>query len=462
MFFKKLKMRKLVVILLILSFTAITQSANIVYPWRATTAIVKNGDSFEVWLKADEGQKVTSVSLQALYNAVSVSFKTKNGSWIFDSTSENTYNTKITIKVPTNTPADRYDIVLNTTTGIVTSEAGLKIIKNYKSRYYILHLSDIHAFQNKYPTTMHRISTIVDIANIINPEMVFNTGDNLYRPNEERMNSLFAGNSEYGLKGFNQFNAATFTVAGNHDIDFDNMPEEGFYKEKASWWNKWWGLQSYQFKYSKGRFLAINNGWDGYNPASQFTETANWLKKEGIGNLRVGLAHIRNKEMAGFDSVANLGLVLLGHNHHIASQNPSPLNEKPIQYIVNSMRDNMEFNLYKVDGKTGKYTAVGGPTAQVLYVENPEDNKIPALYKPKLILTFSNTNNGTFSTNKATISNKFNFTIEGAKVRFVMPLGKSYKVSKGKIEQAFDGTNVHVVDVLLDIEPNSQTEISIK
>ncbi|MBV5342380.1 hypothetical protein JZU68_01770, partial [bacterium] len=166
-------MKKLIVILLLFCITNATWSANIVYPWRATTAIVKNGDSFEVWLKADEGQKVTSVSLQALYNTVSVSFKTKNGSWVFDSTSENTYNTKITIKVPANAPADRYNIVLNTTAGNVTSEAGLKVIKNYKSSYYILHLSDIHAFQNKYPTTMHRISTIVDIANIINPEIVF-------------------------------------------------------------------------------------------------------------------------------------------------------------------------------------------------------------------------------------------------------------------------------------------------
>jgi hypothetical protein len=457
-----MKKKRLSLFSLSLCLSLISFTANIVYPWRATTAIVKSGDSFELWFKADDGQKVTSVSLQALYNAVSVSFKTKNGAWVFDSTSENTYNTKITINVPTNAPADRYDIVVNTTAGKVISPAGVKVIKSYKSNYYILHLSDIHAFQNKYPTTMHRISTIVDIANIINPEMVFNTGDNLYRPNEERMNALFAGNSESGLKGLNQFNAATFTVAGNHDIDFDNIPEEGFYKEKANWWNKWWGLQSFQFKYDKGRFLAINNGWDGYKPASQFTETANWLKIEGIGNLRVGLAHIRNKEMAGFDSVAKLGLILIGHNHHIASQNPSPLNEKPIQYIVNSMRDNMEFNLYKVDNKTGKYTAVGSPTAQVVYVENLEDSKTPALYKPKLALTYSDTNDGSSYKNTATITNKFNFPIEGAKVRFLMPLGKSYKVSRGKIEQAFDGTNVHVVDVLLDIEPNSQTAISIK
>jgi len=423
---------------------------------------VKNGDSFEVWLNADENQKVTKVLLQAQYNVVTPSYKISNGLWVYDATSANTYNTKISIRIPKNAPADRYDIVLNTNTGNVTSEAGVKIIKNFKPAYYVLHISDIHAFQNKYPTTLSRLSTIVDIANIINPEIVFNTGDNLYRPNEKRMNALYAGDAETKTKGLNHFNAASFTVAGNHDIDFDNLPEEGFYKEKAAWWNKWWGLQCFQFKYGNARFLGVNNGWEGFNPGQQYQETSKWLQQQGAGNLRVGLAHIRNKDMAGFDSVANLGLVLIGHNHHIANQNPSPLNGKPIQYIVNSMRDNMEFNLFRVDNKTGLVTPVGSSTAQVIYVENPEDNKTPEFYKPKLTLFYKNANDGANTNNTATIVNKFNFPIEGAKVRFVMPLGKKYTVSKGIIEQNFDGTNFRIVDVLTDVDANSSINIEIK
>jgi len=350
-----------------------------VYPWRATTAIVKSGETFEVWLNADASQKVHSVILQGPYNTVPTSVKIKTGKWVYDATSQNIYNTKITVKVPRIAPTDRYDIVLNTSTGIVTSPAGVKVIKNYKSSYYILHFSDIHAFQKGYETSLSRLSTIVDVANIIDPEMVFNTGDNLYRPNEERMNQLYAGNNKTGIKGLNRLTAASFTVAGNHDIDFDNLPEEGFYKEKAEWWNKWWGLQAYNFKYGNGRFMAFNNGWTGFNPTPQIASIDTWLTKNGTGNFRVGLAHIRNKEMAAFDSIANPGLILIGHNHHIANQNPSLLNGKPVQYIVNSMRDNMEFNLFRVDDKTGKYTPVGGSTAQVVYVENPEVSKAGVL-----------------------------------------------------------------------------------
>lgn len=457
-----LNMKKIAIIFLLFCFANVGWCGNIVYPWRATTAIVKSGEGFEVWFNADAGQKVSSVILQGPYHTVSTKHKIKTGSWVYDLTSQNTYNTKITVRVPRTVPADRYDIVLNTSTGFVTSPAGVKVVKEYKSSYYILHFSDIHAFQKGYETTMSRLSTIVDIANIINPEMVFNTGDNLYRPNEERMNQLFAGNDKTGYKGLNQLTAAAFTVAGNHDIDFDNLPEEGFYKEKADLWNKWWGLQSYNFKYGSGRFMMINNGWHGFKPSHQVTAIDPWLQKEGAGNLRVGAAHIRNKEMNAFDSIANPGLILIGHNHHIANQNPSPLNNKPIQYIVNSVRDNMEFNLFRVDGKTGNYAPVSELTAQVVYVENPEDNKTPALYKPKLTLSYLIPNNGSSATNTATIINKFNFPIEGAKVRFVMPLGNSYSVSKGKIEQAFKGASVHVVDVLVNLEPNSTTVVEIR
>lgn len=446
---------------LLISFDITAFCGKIVYPWRATTAIVKGGESFEIWFNADAGQTVCSAQLKGPYNVLETPVKIETGHWIYDVTSQNTYNTKITVKVPKRAPADRYDIVLNTSIGKVESPAGVKVIKEYKSYYYILHFSDIHAFQNGHETTLNRLSTIVDIANIINPEIIFNTGDNLYRPSEEKMNQLFAGNSKKGHKGLNQLNGAVFSVAGNHDIDFDNIPEQEFYKEKSDWWNNWWGLQAYNFSYGNGRFMVINNGWNGFNPAQQIAETQSWLQKAGPGNFRLGAAHIKNKEMSPFDSIADLELVLIGHNHNIADQNPTSLKNKPIQYIVNSVRDHMEFNLFRVNAKTGECTPVSGPTAQVVYVENPEEIKTPALYRPKLLLTYSGTNDGSLATNSATIVNNFDFAIEGASVRFVLPIGRKYKVSNGKIEQAFDGTSVHVVDVLIDLKPNSTTQIKI-
>ncbi len=449
------------IFILLFSFANLAWCSKIIYPWRAATAIVKSGESFDVWFNADAGQTVNSVTLQGLYNSVATTKKIESGSWIYDVTSQNRYNTRITVTVPATAPADRYDIILNTSTRQEISLAAVKVIKGYKSSYYILHFSDAHAFQHGSEVVLPRLSAIIDIANIINPELVFNTGDNLYRPTNDKMNQLFIGDNQLGTKGLNKLNAATFTVAGNHDYDFDKLKGQGSYKEKSDWWNNWWGLQAYNFKYDKARYLAINDGWDGFNPIKQMNEANTWLKKEGKGNLRVCAAHIKNQELTAFDSIVNLGFVMIGHNHNIANQNPALLNNKPIQYIVNSIRDHMEFNLYKVDGKTGKVTPVGSSTAEVEYIENPSEKDTPALYKPKLTLNYSNANDGSNATNTATIINKFDFPIKSAKVRFVLPFGTKYFISKGSIEQAFDGTSVHIVDVTIDLEADSTTEIKI-
>jgi predicted phosphodiesterase len=457
-------MRKIVTLLILLlcfQFPETTWSQSIVYPWRAAAAIVRSGESFEVWFNANAGQTVQSVSLKGPYNSVATKHSIQTGSWIYDCTSLNTYNTKITVTVPQTAPAERYDIIVNTSSGPVTSLAGVKVIKEYKDSYYILHFSDIHAFQNGYKTTLNRLSTVVDIANIINPEMVFNTGDNLYRPSDDRMNQLFSGNKAQGLKGLNDLNAAAFTVVGNHDTDFDKVPEEGFYPEKSKWWNQWWGLQAYHFNYNNGRFIVINNGWVGFDPSKQIQEATAWLKEAGKGNFRLGAAHIKESELLDLDKNLNLNMVLVGHNHHIANTNPGLINAKTIQYISNSMRDHVEFNLYKINGKTGIAVPFSGPTAQVEYLENPEDQNTPSSYKPKLVLMYASPNDGKNTTNTATLVNKFNFGIEDARVRFVMPLGTKYTISKGKIEQSFDGQSYHIVDVNLNLEPNSTNTIEI-
>ena len=296
-------------------------AGNIINPWRTTTAIVKDGESFEVWFDADRGQTVKAVTLQGPYNTVTVAPKVATGSWVYDQTSSNAYNTRINIAVPAGVPADRYDLILHTSSGEVRSPRSVKVVRAFKPDYYILQLSDTHAFQHGYEATLEKISTIVDIANIIGPEMVFETGDNLYRPSEVRMNQYFQGDRLRGTKGFDDFNAPVFIAAGNHDYDLDKEAVKGNYRAKAIWYNHWWGLQAFHFTYGDGRFMVINDGWDGYDPSWQIAEALSWLNSVGRGNFRVGAAHIKNQEMGTFHNSAGFNLVLVGHNHHIASEN---------------------------------------------------------------------------------------------------------------------------------------------
>jgi hypothetical protein len=214
-------------------------AGKIINPWRTTTAIVKSGESFEVWFDADLGQTINAITLQGPYNTISPAQKVTTGSWIYDRTSSNSYNTKINIAVPAGVPADRYDLILHTSSGELCSPRSVKIVRGFKPDYYILHLSDTHAFQRGYDATLEKVSTIVDIANIIGPEIVFETGDNLYRPSDARMSQYFQGDRLRGTKGFNDFNAPVFITPGNHDYDMDKDDAGGNYQEKAVWYNRW-------------------------------------------------------------------------------------------------------------------------------------------------------------------------------------------------------------------------------
>jgi len=436
-------------------------AGKIINPWRTTTAIVKNGESFEVWFDADRGQTINAVTLQGPYNTVTAVQKVVTGSWVYDQTSSNAYNTRITLAVPAGVPADRYDLILHTSSGEVSSPRSVKVVKDFKPDYYILQISDTHAFQHGYEATLEKISTIVDIANIIGPEMVFETGDNLYRPSDDRMNQYFQGDPLRGTKGFDDFNAPVFIAAGNHDYDMDKDTAKGNYQVKAIWYNHWWGLQAFHFTYGDGRFMVINDGWDGYDPSWQIAEALSWLDSVGRGNFRLGAAHIKNQEMEPFHNRARFNLVLIGHNHHIASENPAMLDKDPIQYVANSVRDHFEFNLFRVNGTTGRCVPVSGPTARVQALRNPDDIKTPALYQPNLTLEYLRPNDGSCATNTATIENHYDFEISPARIRFVLPKGVVYEASAGTIEQAFEGTSFHIIDVSVPVQPHSKAAVTL-
>ena len=97
-------MKKLSILSLSLCLSLITFSANIVYPWRATTAIVKAGQQFEIWLNADANQTVNTIKFKSEFIEITgTDMNITTGNWIFDPVSGNKYNQKISIKVPDNT-----------------------------------------------------------------------------------------------------------------------------------------------------------------------------------------------------------------------------------------------------------------------------------------------------------------------------------------------------------------------
>lgn len=458
------------IFLLIVSFLNIGWCGKIIYPWNATTAIVKAGESFSVLFDADQGQTVKSVVLQGPYNSVYIpSVSKETGSWIYDDRSGYKYNTRITVYVPSDTPAERYNLILNTSAGEEVSLSAVKVIRENKSDYTIFHISDTHLCQDSDRETdgtskkMQYLSVLVDIANIIGPELVFITGDivnsrswdegnatylTTWPSTLERVNFYYKGSHENGYLGVHDFNAAAFSCNGNHDCY--ERDDNGDEKNKFAFWNTYHGLRMHHFTYGNTRFMAFSDAFDTANNVEAKRHSA-WLNDVGPGKLRVIYKHFYHHVPQPWATDNNIQLGFCGHNHHIGGENPYTQGITDM-YIAN-FTEYTTFNLFMVDSN-GNYTVANNLAA----IGNPKDES--SLFRPNLTLEYAEMNDGTFFNNTATLVNKFDIGFPEARVRFVMPKGK-YAISKGRVEQIIENDAVSIIDVRVHLERNSTTSVEI-
>ncbi len=443
------------------------------YPWRATTAIVKSGQSFEIWFNAGSGQTVSSVQFKSQFLTINgTNMNITNGTWTFDPVSGNQYNQKIVIIVPSNAPADRYDLILNTSTGAVSSYGGVKVVTDFKNEYYVVHISDGHLYQGGYDSDviLQRKSLIVQMSNIMDAEILIETGDNMYNVinHPEREVEYFLGKSSIGTIGMSKATAATFAVAGDHEGLIGNDFTQGTDQQNSDFMNDYWGLQNHSFKYGSARYMMLNNAW-GLSATSnrvfqyQVDDAIAWLNGAGSGgNFLLTAGHNYDRMHHFINNVHPLNLCLSGDRHSQGNGNPweitpgGPL----ISYTCNDLRGGMKYMIYRVNNTTGTFTLPAGGTG-LIEAKASGDVNIPSTWVPRLKQTFSAANNGTVSTNSVTVENKFPFPVVGGKVRFVVPKGSSYAVTNGAVIQEFDGETVHVVDVKFDVETNSSTTVYI-
>ncbi len=467
------KIQSALICAILISVCSTGHAGKIVYPWNATTAIVKAGDSLTVWFDADDGQTVTSVQLRGPYNSVAISVVASDtGAWTYDTVSGAAYNTRIRVTVPSTAPEERYDLVLNTSTGEEISQAGVKVVKAIKTDYTIFHISDTHMCDESVrgadgvPARLRLLSALVDTANIIGPEIVFLTGDNVnsrswdagnatylttWPSTQERMNFYYKGSQKDGFQGVYDFSAPAFSCNGNHD--YYERPADGLeISSKYEFWNKYHGLRTHHFAYGDARFMAFCDAFDKDNEAEALQHTA-WLNEVGPGTLRVIYKHFFNIVPQPWATDQNIQFGMVGHNHHKGVLNPHTQGTTDM-YIAN-FTEYTTFNLFRV-GETGEYTVLNNLPA----IENPKED--PSEWRRRLTLDYAKANDGKSHTNTATLVNHFDVGFPRARVRFVMPKGASYTVSNGTVTQAFDGDKVHVVDVRVKILSHSRTEITIR
>jgi hypothetical protein len=477
------KITSLSLLILIISVFSNTSAGKIIYPWRSTTAIVKAGETFEVWFNAGAGQTVNGVELQSQYLKAAPTIANQvSETWVYDQWSGNTCNLKLTVHVPANTPADRYNLILKTSTGDETSLAAVNVIREYKNSFYVFHISDAHRWQGTYDTNkiLKMVAATIDIANIINPEIVLETGDNHY-PNTnnpastaQRTNDYYNGftsGTEF-IKGLNQFSAPVFSIPGNHDTPQKNYAIEPDMKTPSMYYNEFYGLQAHNFSYGNARFIGLNNAWFSDestgipNFQHQTDEAKAWLVKAGKGTFRIGYCHVMTPTplKAFYDPLvkagAPLNLILAGHCHWAG--NTHSIRDYPnvkithTGYPLRELHRKAAFNLYKIDLTTNKYTAIGDSIGAHEALAIADD-----FSSVRLKLNYAKANDGSNAENTATIVNKLNFEIKDARVRFVVPKGSSYYVRNATIVQQFDGTDFHIIDAVYDLDANSTHVVTL-
>jgi hypothetical protein len=457
----------------LITINSILFSANIVYPWRATTAIVKSGDSFEIWFNADAGQTVNSVQLKSEFLTITgENHSITNGSWTYDPVSGNKYNQKISVKVPENTPADRYDLILKSTTGDVFSYGGVKVVNGFKNEYYVVQISDGHLYQGGYDSDviLQRKSLIVQMSNLMDAEILIETGDNMYnvRNHPEREVEYFIGKASIGTIGMAKATAATFATPGDHEGLNGSDFMQGTDQENSDFVNDYWGLQNHSFKYGSARFMMLNNAW-GLSATNnkvfqyQVDDAITWLNGAGAGgNFLLTAGHNYDRMHHFINNVHPLNLCLSGDRHAQGNGNPWEITPggPRISYTCNDLRGGMKYMIYRINNTTGTFSLPAGGTG-LIEAKASGDVNVPSTWVPRLKATFASANNGTESTNSVVIDNKFPFPVLGGKVRFIVPKGSSYAVTNGEVSQEFDGNSVHVVDVAYNVNANSTTTVYI-
>jgi len=276
------------------------------------------------------------------------------------------------------------------------------------------------------------------------------------------------GMPAFDTKGTADLNAASFGVAGNHDaIGSRFNPNNVAYPidRLGEFYNEWYGVQSFNIAYGEARYMGVNNGYFTYAfPADQSNRALDFLEEKGNGKIQVVFAHVNDEgEVRDFyrtlsDVGAQPDLFLGGHAHNEYKNNPNTIDGNPVHFMAPGMVDNdaAPFNLFKVDDDAGTITPVGNNQAWHMGT-NAGFN----WGNVKLKIDYALANEGSEWSNEATITNNLSFSIENARIRFVMQKGSYYAIDNGTITQSFEGTSVHVVDVAVDVPAGGQVTVAV-
>ncbi|TCC98203.1 metallophosphoesterase family protein [Pedobacter psychroterrae] len=487
-------------VLCLINLSAFAQSfipaGSIVYPFRASPAIVKTGTQFHI-LYNNKGQyPIDSVVLKGPYSQVRLKVDSiSKGRFEYDSYTRMYTNNKIWVAVPAGRPEDMYDLVVYTAGTVEVSRRSVKLLREFSAKHSFIHITDTHVSRNwvgpaddGFAEELQLLDRFITVANIISPDLVVVTGDLIHdytRFNkdargwggdtikgytklptiEEKYRNYFEGAK--GYRGVQYINAPVFSVPGNHD--FYGMKEDD-HPAKAAQWNVLCGIRVSGLAYAGTRFMFIDdylgdpvNDIPNKKPMSGLQGKAlhNFLNTYGKGQLRIMAQHRHDRADTAFINQQKVGLIVNGHIHtpHADTLGRTPtIRIRPGVVARSGENHRWEkilglFRIIRIDGEKFEYSE------PLRFCSNPIEtyDKI----KLNLTLNFKAGNTGTAVSNEAIIDNKLSALLPSCRVRFVMKKGV-YTVTGGLVHQQFDSGAYSIVDVKADVQANAIKKVSIQ
>jgi len=465
---------------------------NIVYPWRAAKTIVESGTGFEILFNNLKADPIDSVIVEGPFNKNGLKIDTiKIGHFEYDPYTRASVNTKILVKVAPDTPEELYDLIIKTEGETFRSNKSVQVIQEFKKNHTILHISDLHIsrqwvgdYHNGYAKELELLDRFVEVANIIAPDFILVTGDNIHESTrtfedpdvprsieaqerplvEEKWRNYYEGAK--GFSGIHGFNAPTFTTTGNHD--FYGVYLDDYYA-KSLQWNAMNGKRVFGFSYGDTRVLIADNylgdpesDRPSRSPLSglQGEVLESYLEENGPGKLRILAQHAHNIIDTCFIDKHKIQIMATGHSHtpddrYFGSTPTSNIRPGTVSNIGTGNTDTQlgYFRIFRIEGDSYEYSP------PLRFTDEPT---VPVeTMSVNLTLNFDEPNDGTANSNRGVIHNNLNYNLYDCIIRFVMEKGK-YKINIGNILQIIETDDYSVIDVKVDVNHNEKVEVEIK
>lgn len=366
-----------------------------------------------------------------------------------------------------------FDLIVSTGTEKDTTENAVKIISDWKTDYYFVHITDSHL-----PTHLFSrdegyefdTSEIVDLRevikdiNLLNPEFVLFTGDIINEGELEDFQSRRYYTKSQKLLA--ELDVPVFVTAGNHDIGGwnDTPPIQG--TARRDWWRfygwKWlenttsfypYHTQNYHFKYGSQNFIGLEayDNYDGFMydiyGGESFTNDQLTYLNSTLNNIpedekKVLFYHYDFLQQLDLEALG-VDLALWGHVH----ENRGDINTHPYNLATAATCDGTR--AYRVI----KVIANSFHPQNTIYAGNAGET---------LNITYSTENDGNADSVTATIINNHPISLENCLVKFKMPKSSDYQITNGNLIQTIEYNDYNICYVTTNLSASTTAYVSIK